>query len=119
MIDHRPMMAGRFGQPPTQRACVECPLRRSSKPGALGGYTVQQYLETLHGPADLACHLSPGFALKDRKAQRSCTGVAQFRRHAELSPEGNNAREAMAYVRDDPEAVFCTDAEFAAHHTPR
>lgn len=114
MIDHRPLKRGRFGALPSKRPCVECPLRRDAKPGALGGYTVEQYLEVLHGIPDLACHLSPGFP-SDPAATRSCTGVAMYRANNGIVP-ARNAAKAVAHVGQDRQAVFASPAEFARHH---
>lgn len=113
-IDHRPIRAGAFGHLPTRRPCVECPLRRDAKAGALGGYTVQQYLDVLHSPADLACHLSPGFPTLIAE-QRSCTGVAMYRANTGIKPWGH-AAAAVAHVGADRDAVFASPAEFARHH---
>jgi hypothetical protein len=104
-----------FGQPPTAAPCRECPLARAALSGALGGYTVAQYLEVLHGPADIACHMSKGFP-KDRATQRSCTGVAAYRANVGLLPAGYGARQAVLLVGADRAAVFASPAEFARHH---
>jgi hypothetical protein len=104
-----------FGQPPTKMPCPECPLARTAIRGALGGYTVAQYLEVLHGPADLACHLSKGFPA-NRAEQRSCTGVAMFRANLGLHPAGG-AMRAVQLVGENREAVFASPEDFAAHHS--
>lgn len=116
MIDHRPIKSGRFERLPAHRACVECPLRRTAEPGRLGGYTVQQYLDVLHGIADLACHLSPGFP-SDPQAQRSCTGVAQYRANVGVNGLARNAQAAVDHVGPNTSAVFASPREFARHHS--
>lgn len=115
-IDHRPVKPGKFGRLPTKKPCVDCPLARTSKPGALGGYTVQQYLEVLYSRADIACHLSPGFP-NNLEEQRSCTGVAMYRANAGVPTFGNAAR-AVRHVDADREAAFASLEEFTAHHHP-
>jgi hypothetical protein len=107
-----------FGQPPTKMPCPECPLARTAIRGALGGYTAAQYLEVLHGPADLACHLSKGFPL-NRAEQRSCTGVAMYRANlGRLHPAGG-AMRAVLLAGENRDAVFASPEEFAAHHDGR
>lgn len=103
-------------QPPATEPCKECPLARTALPGALGGYTVEQYLEVLRGPADLACHMSPGFP-DDIERQRSCTGVAMFRANCGIVPDGRGAREAMQTAGPNGTLAFGSEAEFALHHT--
>jgi hypothetical protein len=120
VIDHGPIKIGKFGALATKKHCVECPLARASEPGRLGGYTVQQYLDVLHGVADLACHLSPGFP-RNLAEQRSCTGVAMFRNHTGIPAQGHateSAAESMARVGENTDLVFASDAEFAEHHKP-
>jgi hypothetical protein len=91
-------------------------VARASTPGYLGGYTPEQYLAVLHGPADLACHLSKGFAEGNRAAQRSCTGVAVYRRNCGLKPFGANAMDAVRHVKPNRELVFAGPEEFLRHH---
>lgn len=118
MTDHKPIKRGRFGRPPAKAPCIECPLSRQAKPGALGGYTVQQYLDVLHGIADLACHLSPGFKAKRPEDQRSCTGVAMYRANVGGIFLSVNAREAVERVGANADLAFASAAEFRAHHLP-
>src|ERR1019366_7196985 len=89
------MTEGRFGNPPAKTCCNQCPLRRDSTPGYLGGYTAEEYITILHGDADIACHMSKGFKERALEEQRSCTGVAIYRRNACKIPRGTNAIEAM------------------------
>jgi hypothetical protein len=117
MIDHRPIQSGAFGNLPTRRPCVECPLRRDAKPGHLGGYTAEQYVDVLHGIADIACHLSPGFP-HNRAEQRSCTGVAMYRANLRVWPLADNALAAVDHVGRDRAAVFDDPLAFIRHHRP-
>jgi len=105
-------------QLPSKTPCKECPLARTATPGALGGYTVRQYLEVLHGPADLACHMSPGFP-HDRSTQRSCTGVAMYRANCRLDPAGRSAFAAMSETGPNKELAFASPEEFVRHHRKR
>jgi hypothetical protein len=101
-------------QLPTKDPCKECPLARTALPGALGGYTPEQYIEVLHGPADLACHMSPGFP-DDRSRQRSCTGVAMYRANCGHGPAGKSAYDAVKATGPDGRA-FTSPTEFLRHH---
>ena len=55
------ILTGKSMREPAKIMCAECPLARTSTPGFLGGYTALQYLQILHGPASIACHMSKGF----------------------------------------------------------
>lgn len=105
-------------QLPAARPCAECPLVRTSLPGALGGYTVEQYIAVLLGPPDLACHMSPGFP-RDISRQRSCTGVAMFRANVGLLPSGRSALDAVLATGFDRVTSFATPDEFRDHHTKK
>lgn len=118
------LIPGCFGREAALTPCVECPLRLDSEPGALGGYTPDMYVEVLHGPADVACHCSKGFAEGDLDRQRSCTGVAAYRAStgAGTAHPLSRARAAVKRVTDDPrqiavEACFKSEEAFRAHHT--
>lgn len=101
--------------PPATTMCAECPLARTAIPGALGGYTVAQYLEVLHGPADLACHMSKGFP-HDRAEQRSCAGVAMYRANLGLAPPGHAGQAVRDVAAARCDLAFASPAEFAEHH---
>lgn len=102
--------------------CVECPLRRDSAPGYLGGYTPEMYVEVLHGPASLACHTSPGFHTRQIDQQRHCTGVAAYRANVghrcEFHGVPTNAQTAVNKIGPDHETYFSTPEEFVNHHKP-
>jgi len=114
------LVSGRFGHPPAKTTCNECPLRRDSTSGVLGGWTPEMYVEGLVGPADFACHMSKGFLPKDHEATRSCTGVANFRCNSGIArtllPRGN-ALDACVAAGPDHVQVFSTLREFYDHHT--
>jgi len=120
MIDHRPLRTGVAFQLPAKGVCAECPLSRACQPGALGGYSAQQYLEVLYGIGDLACHMSKGFNQHDKgvNTQRSCTGVAIFRRNVGHRRLAGNALAAADAVEPDTKTVFASPIEFAEHHDP-
>ena len=102
--------------------CIQCPLRRDSAAGYLGGYTPQMYLDILHGPASIACHCSPGFREGDLAQQHHCTGVAAFRANvghiAQMNDRATVAHASTLLVGPDPDLFFASDAEFVTHHQP-
>lgn len=106
--------------------CVECPFRRDSASGYLGGYTPEMYLDAVKSPASLACHKSPGFHEGDIEKQRVCTGLAAFRANighvaAVDTPYGRiptAAHESTQYVGCDDETYFGNEKEFYDHHKP-
>jgi len=108
---------------PAKTMCAECPLSRQSTPGFIGGYTVAQYIEILHGPASIACHMSRGFkdGLEGIEDQRHCTGVAAYRanvaaRGGLMEPVGT-AMAAMLIIGPRADA-FAGSWEFAERHEP-
>jgi hypothetical protein len=107
---------------PLMQPCKECPLRRDSLPGYLGGYTPEMYIEILHSPASIACHSSKGFHEGDLSTQRSCTGVAAFRANVGhrclYKGVETHAQYATEIVGSDKERYFASDEEFVVHHKP-
>jgi hypothetical protein len=114
-IDHKALKSGAFANPPTRRPCIECPLRRDSVVGHLGGYTPEQYIDVLNDIGDIACHLSPGFP-RNPAEQRSCTGVAMYRANLKIAPLARNSQAAVDHVGENREIVFDDPADFLAHH---
>lgn len=110
--------------------CSECPLRADSKPGYLGGYTPEMYLEVMASGASIACHMSKGFNAQNLATQRHCTGVAAFRAHTGVvcmvkTPQGEvfftGAHESTRLAATFPEVmarVFATAEDFYLHHKP-
>ncbi|TSP14013.1 hypothetical protein [Cupriavidus campinensis] len=100
---------------PTGVPCVECPARRDSKPGYLGGYSAEMYLSVMHSPASIACHLSPGFQEGDIARQNHCTGVAIYRANVGHFC-GSSADFATLKAGRNVAAVFASPEEFFNHH---
>lgn len=98
-------------------ACAECPLRRDSAPGYLGGYSPEMYIDVLHGPASIACHK---FLKNPLDQQHVCTGVAAFRANVghvcKINGHITGAQDSTDFVGPDRENFFASDAEFLAHH---
>lgn len=115
----------RHMQSANNHLCVECPLRRDAKPGYLGGYSPEMYLEALHSGASIACHMSPGFREGVLETQRHCTGVAAYRANVGVVAmvEGHitRAHESTRIVGDADKVtfyVFDSPESFYAHHKP-
>lgn len=107
-------------QPPAKTACAECPLRRDSKPGYLGGYTPEMFVEYLHSPASVACHLTgPGGPVEE---QRHCVGACAYRANVGHVPSvlgvPTAAQTAIEAVGKDPQ-FFQSPEEFLHHHKNR
>jgi len=96
--------------------CAECPLRRDSTPGYLGGYTPEMYIVAMFSPASIACHLSPGFDARDISTQRHCTGVAAFRANVGYLNRVTIADQSTMAVGNNREMFFATIQEFVDHH---
>lgn len=98
-------------------SCAECPLRRDSIAGYLGGYSPEMYLDVLHGDASLACHSSKGFHQGTIETQHVCTGVAAYRAnvgHVCFS----TAHDSTVAIGEDREHYFGSPSEFHDHHAP-
>lgn len=114
---------GRMG-PAAPALCVECPLRRDSTPGYLGGYSPEMYLEAMRSGVSIACHMSPGFNANDIATQRHCTGVAAFRANtgvvAMVDGHLTVAHESTVAIGNTSlvSFVFASEDDFVAHHKP-
>ena len=108
--------AGKFNHAPAKGTCAECPLRRDSKPGALGGWTARMYMRGMLSSADFACHMSKGFDVQDPTLMRSCTGVANFRANIEAPMVNGNAKTAVQIAGKNRVDVFDSLGEFYEHH---
>lgn len=128
------LQPGQFGHLPCKTLCKECPLRRDSIRGWLGGWTPEMYIKALHSDVDIACHMSAGFVEAGKaRAQggdaraytnpaylaemRSCTGVAHYRANTGKLPRSSHAADAVRHVGENHDAVFSTPQEFLDHHT--
>jgi hypothetical protein len=115
-----------FSCPPTKVPCRECPLAKVAEPGALGGWTPEMYLNALHGPAAIACHMGKGFGRDgeppDHTKQRVCTGVAMYRANNGIIAAGNAhaATVAIGNLHADTgkceELAFNSPEDFFFHH---
>lgn len=82
-------------------ACSDCPLRRDSLNGWLGGNTPEQYARLCHSDEVVECHVHAG---------SRCAGLAIYRRNtAKWQPEKHK-------LPADRETIFSNVMEFLAHH---
>jgi hypothetical protein len=83
------------------KACSDCPLRRDSLPGWLGGSTPDEYARLCHSDAVVACHVHAG---------SRCAGLAIYRRNTcKWQPDAHK-------LPADHESVFSNVMEFVKHH---
>lgn len=86
------------------RPCSDCPWRRDSLPGWLGGNTPEQWRQWAHGETRVDCHVF---------INQQCAGLAIYRANVCKS-----VRDAsILKLPGDKESVFGTPAEFINHHT--
>jgi hypothetical protein len=83
------------------KACSDCPLRRDSLAGWLGGNTPEQYARLCHSDEVVECHVHAG---------SRCAGLAIYRRNTCKSQPEEHKLPA------DRVAIFSNVIEFMAHH---
>ena len=86
-----------------QKPCDDCPWRRDSLPGWLGGSSVEDWLVIAHSDEKIDCHTRLG---------AQCAGAAIYRRNICKSPRDKTALTLPA----DRDAVFASPSEFQNHH---
>lgn len=82
--------------------CSDCPMRRDSLPGWLGGDNPDRYVKMLHGDSVVPCHVIDN---------QQCAGVAIYRANVIKRCDPPNLR-----LPKDPIAVFAWPSEFLDHH---
>lgn len=83
------------------KACSDCPLRRDSLRGWLGGSTPEEYARLCHSDAVVECHVHAG---------SRCAGLAIYRKNTCKWQPPENALPA------DHEAIFSNIMEFTEYH---
>ena len=99
--------------------CNECPFKRTSIPGYLGGGAHQlanDYLILAHSDANVACHTSPGFSSGNEETMRPCAGLAMYRNNVCKIPRDAEAAKACKDVGKSAPEIFAHPPEFLAHH---
>lgn len=93
------------GRPATRqhtKPCSDCPWRRKSLSGWLGGLSSDQWLRHAHGESKIDCHTLIG---------AECAGAAIYRRNI-----GKLCRGPVLRLDKDTKHVFAGPAEFKKHH---
>lgn len=93
------------GEPATKpltKTCSDCPLRRDSLRGWLGGLSPEEYRRLLHSDIRVECHVHNG---------SRCAGVAIYRTNVCKSQPPEDKLPA------DTATVFAWPQEFIDHHT--
>ena len=85
-----------------RKPCEDCPFRRKSIPGWLGGYSPDQFLQMAHGETKYNCH-SVG--------NQQCAGMAIYRANICKIP-----RDKTILVLPKNKDVFSWPTEFKEHH---
>lgn len=83
--------------------CSDCPWRRDSLPGWLGGETVKDFVNMAHGEVQYNCHVI---------VNQQCAGMAVYR--ANVAKRCHDPK--TLHLPKDKETVFATPFEFVEHH---
>ena len=86
-----------------KKPCTDCPMRRDSIPGWLGGSTAQEYVQLAHSDAVVTCHVH---------GNCQCAGIAIYRKNV-----CKLAHPPNLVLPKDTERVFAWPTEFVEHHT--
>lgn len=98
-----------------KKPCVECPFRKNSLPGWLGGYTADEtYHSITSAEEDFACHLTRNKRLKDMSR---CKGSMLFLKKSGKMPKYNTqlAADLRAMGKPDTSEIL-SNFEFFKHH---
>lgn len=87
------------------KACSDCPFRRDSLNGWLGGNTVDAFLSMAHSNTWYDCHAIKG---------QQCAGLAIYRRNTCKMVEA-----PLLVLPADHETCLSNPMEFRAHHEAR
>ncbi len=85
------------------KPCSDCPWRRDSLEGWLGGLTTGEWLNEAHGEGSISCHTLQG---------AQCAGSAIYRANVCKLPR----LAAALRLPPDREHVFANRFEFIEHH---
>ncbi len=86
-----------------RKPCSDCPFRRDSLPGWLGGNTAEEFVQFAQGDEPYSCHAKIG---------PQCVGLATFRANICKSPRNPQTLTCKA----DKVSVFAWTDEFLRHH---
>lgn len=85
------------------KPCSDCPMRRDSLNGWLGGSTPEEYARLAHSDAVVNCHVYGNV---------QCAGMAIYRKNVCKRADPPNL-----VLPGDKDTVFSTPMEFLAHHS--
>lgn len=106
-------------KPPKPEACKECPFKRKALPGYTGSESVEDFVMSAIGEAEMPCHLEVDYDRKDWKEQcekvHQCTGRAIFMRNTCKVPRNPN----LICLPTNTVNFFSNPIEFLEHHQNR
>ena len=93
--------------------CNECPWKKSSPPGYLGGNSVGMYSEPTRRGTPLPCHKTME---GDSSGWKACYGQLTTMRNSCILPVDENDKALRHSVPTDRENYFNHIHEFESHH---
>lgn len=87
-----------------KKPCTDCPFRRDSIAGWLGGDSPEAWIESVHGETRIVCHVY---------SDVQCAGAAIYRANVCKLVHDPTALQ----LEPDRETVFARSTEFLEHHT--
>lgn len=95
--------------------CAECPFRKNSAPGWLGGETVQDTFQHVSGEGDFACHMT---RQKKRAQMSRCRGSLLFMKKSGKRPQYNDGLVRIFRELGQPDTSnILSVPEFFNHHS--
>lgn len=110
---------------PTGTPCKECPFRRTSAKGWLGGHTPEEFAEVSAGDGHVACHMTTARSVEqemiedddddevDDRMATACSGRAIFLSNLCKMPRD----PTVPKLPRDTNLVFANRQQFLDHHT--
>ena len=86
-----------------RKPCTDCPFARDAVKGWLGGNTVEEWIEMVHGETFIPCHVHPDV---------QCAGAAIYRNNVCKDPRD----KTLLVLPRDKKRVFARPTEFLEHH---
>lgn len=118
-----------------KKPCNDCPFRRKSLRGWLGGHPPEWFVESaladqaVYSPGDVdpyggglaPCHetvdyTNPNWIEEELDGAAACAGSLIFARNLSKSPRNAKRADAVRAVTADRENVFAAPQEFIDHH---
>lgn len=103
----RQVVAASEGRPAKgqhKKPCSDCPWARTAMPGWTGNMTPDEWLQALHGEAQVDCHTQIG---------AQCAGGAIYRANVCKTPRDRTLLRLVPNTK----LVFSSPSEFVDHHT--